>query len=158
MVDIAYTPQINEYRGLRTVQLNLLDIRPDEQARARLGAGKALYRRHLQGAGAERAGARPADPRAAGLCRSLAVSGGKRTERRRLRGVWLPRAQNHALRGLTYSGSKIRVCLDVFQEQGLLQMEQRPKLLVIRLTSDGHKVDLESSPTLLHLKELKAGT
>ena len=60
--------------------------------------------------------------------------------------------------GCTYSGSKIRVCLDVFQEQGLLQMEQRPKLLVIRLTSDGHKVDLESSPTLLHLKELKAGT
>ena len=49
VVDIAYTPQINEYRGLRTVQLNLLDIRPDEQARARLGAGKALYRRHLQG-------------------------------------------------------------------------------------------------------------
>ena len=38
VVDIAYTPQINEYRGLRTVQLNLLDIRPDEQALPR-GAG-----------------------------------------------------------------------------------------------------------------------
>ena len=50
------------------------------------------------------------------------------------------------------------VCLDVFQEQGLLQMEQRPKLLVIHLTSDGKKVDLEQSPTLQHLKErLKAG-
>jgi len=60
--------------------------------------------------------------------------------------------------GCSCGGSKIRVCLDVFQEQGLLQMEQRPKLLVVRLTSDGKKVDLEQSPTLLHLKELKAGT
>ena len=50
------------------------------------------------------------------------------------------------------------MCLDVFQEQGLLQMEQRLKVLVIHLTSDGKKVDLEQSPTLQHLKErLKAG-
>ena len=158
VVDIAYTPQINEYRGLRTVQLNLLDIRPDEQARARLGAGKALYRRHLQGQALS----------AQELDRLI-------PERQDFVAVWrylAANAQNGVVceefgclvrkitryAGCTYSGSKIRVCLDVFQEQGLLQMEQRPKLLVIRLTSDGHKVDLESSPTLLHLKELKAGT
>ena len=29
-VDLAFTPQINEYRGQRMVQLNLVDIRPDE--------------------------------------------------------------------------------------------------------------------------------
>lgn len=34
-VDIAFTPQINEYRGQRMVQLNLVDIRPDESAGAR---------------------------------------------------------------------------------------------------------------------------
>ena len=158
VVDIAYTPQINEYRGLRTVQLNLLDIRPDEQARARLGAGKALYRRHLLGQALS----------AQELDRLI-------PERQDFVAVWrylAASAQNGVVceefgclvrkitrcAGCACSGSKIRVCLDVFQEQGLLQMEQRPKLLVIRLTSDGKKVDLERSPTLLHLKELKAGT
>ena len=29
VVDIAFTPQINEYRSVRSVQLNLVDIRPD---------------------------------------------------------------------------------------------------------------------------------
>ena len=33
-VDLAFTPQINEYRGQRMVQLNLVDIRPDETARS----------------------------------------------------------------------------------------------------------------------------
>ena len=28
VVDVAFTPQINEYRGERTVQMNVLDIRP----------------------------------------------------------------------------------------------------------------------------------
>ena len=158
VVDIAYTPQINEYRGLRTVQLNLLDIRPDEQARARLGAGKALYRRHLQGqalSAQELDRLIPERQDFVAVWRYLAASAQNGVVCEEF-GCLVRKITRYA--GCTYSGSKIRVCLDVFQEQGLLQMEQRPKLLVIRLTSDGHKVDLESSPTLLHLKELKAGT
>ena len=158
MVDIAYTPQINEYRGLRTVQLNLLDIRPDEQARACLGAGKALYRRHLQGqalSAQELDRLIPERQDFVAVWRYLAASAQNGVVCEEF-GCLVRKITRYA--GCTYSGSKIRVCLDVFQEQGLLQMEQRPKLLVIRLTSDGHKVDLESSPTLLHLKELKAGT
>ena len=158
VVDIAYTPQINEYRGLRTVQLNLLDIRPDEQARACLGAGKALYRRHLQGqalSAQELDRLIPERQDFVAVWRYLAASAQNGVVCEEF-GCLVRKITRYA--GCTYSGSKIRVCLDVFQEQGLLQMEQRPKLLVIRLTSDGHKVDLESSPTLLHLKELKAGT
>ena len=158
VVDIAYTPQINEYRGLRTVQLNLLDIRPDEQARARLGAGKALYRRHLQGQALSAQDLDRLIPERqdfVAVWRYLAASAQNGVVCEEF-GCLVRKITRYA--GCTYSGSKIRVCLDVFQEQGLLQMEQRPKLLVIRLTSDGHKVDLESSPTLLHLKELKAGT
>ena len=158
VVDIAYTPQINEYRGLRTVQLNLLDIRPDEQARARLGAGKALYRRHLQGqalSAQELDRLIPERQDFVAVWRYLAASAQNGVVCEEF-GCLVRKITRYA--GCTYSGSKIRVCLDVFQEQGLLQMEQRPKMLVIHLTSDGKKVDLERSPTLQHLKErLKAG-
>ena len=32
-VEVAFTPQINEFRGVRSVQLNLVDIRPDRETR-----------------------------------------------------------------------------------------------------------------------------
>ena len=50
------------------------------------------------------------------------------------------------------------ICLDVFAEQGLLQLEQRPKAMRIELCAAGRKVDLEKSPILIHLKKQKAGT
>ena len=158
VVDVAYTPQINEYRGLRTVQLNLLDIRPDEQARSRLKAGKALYRRHTQGQDLSQQdldGLIPVRQDFVAVWRYLSANAQDGVVCEEF-GCLARKITRFA--GFSCSGSKIRVCLDVFQEQGLLQLEQRPKLLVIRLTSDGHKVDLEQSPTLLHLKELKAGT
>ena len=48
--------------------------------------------------------------------------------------------------------------LDVFAEQGLLLLEQRPKAMRIELCAAGRKVDLEKSPILIHLKKQKAGT
>ena len=52
---------------------------------------------------------------------------------------------------------KTWVCLEVFAEQGLLVLEQRPRMLRIRLTSEGKKLDLEQSQILRHLKMQKAG-
>ena len=60
--------------------------------------------------------------------------------------------------GLALSAVKTRICLDVFAEQGLLLLEQRPKTMRIELCAAGHKVDLEKSPILIHLKKQKAGT
>ena len=158
VVDIAYTPQVNEYRGLRTVQLNLLDIRPNEQARSRLKEGKALYRRHMQGQALSQDDLErliPARQDFVAVWKYLAASAQNGVVCEEF-GCLARKITRFA--GYACGGSKIRVCLDVFQEQGLLQMEQRPKLLVIHLTSDGKKVDLEQSPTLQHLKErLKAG-
>ena len=158
VVDIAYTPQVNEYRGLRTVQLNLLDIRPNEQARSRLKEGKALYRRHMQGQALSQEDLErliPARQDFVAVWKYLAASAQNGVVCEEF-GCLARKITRFA--GYACGGSKIRVCLDVFQEQGLLQMEQRPKVLVIHLTSDGKKVDLEQSPTLQHLKErLKAG-
>ena len=60
--------------------------------------------------------------------------------------------------GLVLSAVKTRICLDVFAEQGLLLLEQRPKAMRIELCAAGRKVDLEKSPILIHLKKQKAGT
>ena len=48
-LDIAFTPQINEYRSVRSVQLNLVDIRPDKAFREAQGHDRAVYRKHLSG-------------------------------------------------------------------------------------------------------------
>lgn len=157
VVDIAYTPQINEYRGVRTVQLNLLDIRPDEASRSRLKAGKTLYRRHTQGQALqpeEVDGLLPLRQDFVIVWRYLTANAQDGMVCEEF-GCLARKIARFA--GFACTPGKIRVCLDIFQEQGLLQLEQRPKLLAIRLTSDGHKVDLEQSPILLHLKELKAG-
>ena len=49
VVDIAFTPQINEYRSVRSVQLNLVDIRPDKAFREAQGHDRAVYKKHLAG-------------------------------------------------------------------------------------------------------------
>ena len=46
-VDIAFTPQINDFRALRTVQLNLIDIRPDEAARQSRRLTEGIYRKFI---------------------------------------------------------------------------------------------------------------
>lgn len=45
-VDVAFTPQINEYRGWRSVQLQLCDLRP---ALTRAQAERALYEKFRRG-------------------------------------------------------------------------------------------------------------
>mgnify|MGYP002520937692 CR=1 FL=1 len=158
MVDIAFTPQINEYRGLRTVQLNLVDIRPDEAMRTAQDEAHALYARHRAG-----------QPLSCREAEALLP------ERQDFVAVWkylTAYAEDGCLQeevgclsrkiarfaARPCCPGKTWVCLEVFAEQGLLALEQRPKTLRIRLTSDGHKVDLERSEILIHLKKQKAGT
>ena len=98
VVDIAFTPQINEYRSMRSVQLNLVDIRPDKafreaQGHDRAGLPQASFRRRAQ----LRRGRLPAAG-AAGLRRGLAVSGRILAGRDALRGARLPEPQDLTLR------------------------------------------------------------
>ena len=157
VVDIAFTPQINEYRGLRTVQLNLVDIRPDEAARTAQAEAGQLYARHLAGEALTMQEAEELLP-----CRqdfvavwkyltSYAENGCLQEEVGCLSRKIARFAARPCCPGKTW------VCLEVFAEQGLLVLEQRPKTLRIRLTSDGRKVDLERSRILIHLKKQKAG-
>ena len=157
IVDVAFTPQINEYRGIRTVQLNIVDIRPDETIRRAQTHDRALYRRHLAGEALscdEADELLPARQDFVAVWRYLAAFGqdGQLMEELGCLSRKISRCTGRAL-----SPARTRVCLDVFAEQGLLQLEQRPKATLIRLCADGRKVDLEQSPILMHLKKQKAG-
>ena len=157
IVDAAFTPQINEYRGVRTVQLNIVDIRPDETIRRAQTHDRALYQRHLSGDAlscAEAGELLPTRQDFVAVWRYLSAF--CRDEQLAEELGCLSRKISRCT-GLALSPAKTRVCLDVFAEQGLLQLEQRPKALHIRLCADGRKVDLEQSPILIHLKKQKAG-
>ena len=157
-VDVAFTPQINEYRSVRSVQLNLVDIRPDKAFREAQGHDRAVYKKHLAGGELSCDEAEcllPTRQDFVAVWRYLAAfsQGGVLSEELGCLSRKISRCAK-----LSLSAGKTRICLDVLAEQGLLQLEQRPKSLCIRLCADGRKVDLEKSPILIHLKKQKAGT
>ena len=149
-VDIAFVPQINEFRGERTVQMNVLDIRPSCTAECSADASgyrallenrvtaeiaQTLYPdrnmlatvwRYLAGAGEEIKEAPVC------LCRKIVRWSGK-----------------------PLSLGQMMICLDVFRDVGLLQTTRLHKYLSIRLTPGPQKADLNESRTLQQLLLLK---
>ena len=57
--------------------------------------------------------------------------------------------------GAACSMSRIRVCLDVFDEMGLIDLEQQAKYLSITITAQGKKVDLAKSAIIRSLERCK---
>ena len=151
VVDVAFWPQINKFRGERTPQLNVVDIRPnckavcdvelrDYQALCQgtldaAGAGRLLPERmeladvwrYLESRGAEILYEEPVC-----LCRKIVRWSGK-----------------------PLSLGKLLTCLDVFADVGLLELgRQRKDLMIRRIPREG-KADLQSSETLRKLQLLK---
>ncbi len=151
VVDVAFTPQVNEHRGERAVQMNVLDIRPSCAAACSPDAG--AYR-------ALRSGSLTAEA-AAGLAPSRAT----------LAMVWryLAAAANPTVEedpmclcrkivrwsGLPLSLGQLMTCLDIFHDVGLLQSQRMHKYISIRLTPGQEKADLNESQTLQQLLRAK---
>ena len=150
-VDVAFTPQINEYRGWRSVQLQLCDLRP---ALTRAQAERALYEKFRRGEPLTRreaaallpsreefvvlwrylkghAGQTPLEATAPRLARSVARSAGRRET---------------VMRTL--------VCLEVFDERGLIRLERATDHLHIALNPVERKVNLDESAILRRLREM----
>ena len=150
-VDAAFTPQINEYRGWRSVQLQLCDLRP---ALTRAQAERALYEKFRRGEPLTRreaaallpsreefvvlwrylkghAGQTPLEATAPRLARSVARSAGRRET---------------VMRTL--------VCLEVFDERGLIRLERATDHLHIALNPVERKVNLDESAILRRLREM----
>ena len=157
LVEIAFTPQINEFRGIRTVQLNLVDIRPDEGFRLRAREQAALYAHHAAGEALcpdDAAAILPERQDFVDLLRYLSANCVRSSLTEEL--GCLSRKIARAT-GRPCEPVRLRVCLDVLAEQRLIVFEQHPKSVHITLCPNGRKVDLTQSGILIHLKEQKAG-
>jgi len=150
LVDIAFTPQINEFRGERSVQMNVQDIRPSCNA--------------------------PCCPDTSGyhalianrLTREIAQT--LLPERSTLAMVWRYLATSPAdieespiclcrkivrWTGKPLSLGQMMTCLDIFRDVDLLEIKRVHKNLHIRLTPGNTKADLTTSQTMQRLLQVK---
>ena len=152
LVDIAFVPQINEFRGERSVQMNVLDIRPSCTAKVctELGGYQALQQGRIT----------PEAARALYPDRSTLA-----TVWRYLASCPAPQIQEVPIclcrkivrwSGTELSLGQLMTCLDIFRDVDLLKTQRHHKYLILTLTPGSKKADLNESVTLqrlLHAKE-----
>ena len=150
-VDVAFTPQVNEYRGWRTVQLQLCDLRP---ALTRAQAERALYEKFRRGeplSRSEAAALLPSREDFVSLWRYLKghTAHGPLEET-------APRLARNIARACGQRETVMRtlVCLEVFDERGLIRLERTTDHLQIGLTAVDGKVDLEQSVIMRKLRSI----
>ena len=152
LVDVAFVPQVNEFRGERTVQMNILDIRPSCSAEVPtdLSGYHALLQNRLT---AEIAGVLyPSRNVLATVWRYLASVPGADIQE-------VPVCLCRKIvrwSGAPLSLGQLMTCLDIFRDVGLLQTRRHHKYLILTLTPGTEKADLTASQTmqrLLHAKE-----
>ena len=157
-VDVAFTPQINEFRGNRSVQLNVVDIRLSGRLRRQTEAETGLYerfRREGRLSPADAARLLPSRDEFVAVWRYLMASGSRELQEdlpcmgRKL----VRNSAGTAAQGMTLG--KARICLDVFAELGLIELQTGRSCCRIRLTTDGSKVDLDQSPIVKALRALQ---
>jgi len=149
--DLAFYPQINEFRGLRTVQLQLIDLRP---APSRAQLERSVYEKFCRGEALSAQEAQFLLPERAefvGLWRWL--------ERQSACGAvvedTLPRIARSVSRGLGRREVPARtlLCLEVLEERGLIDLNRRTERVQIVIRHLEHKVDLEASELLRRLRK-----
>ncbi len=150
LVDVAFTAQINEYRDQRSVQMNVVDIRPScpvecsaqtENYRGLLngtltaaGADAILPDREIQGAIWRYL------TRRGGLIRETPMSLCRKIAR------WAEK---------DLSLEKMLTCLDIFADVGLVRMERQHKYILIQADACAEKKNLNLSPTMQRLLQVK---
>ena len=150
LVDVAFNPQVNEFRGERSVQMNVLDIRPSCSAACspesygystlRQGtmtpenAAKLLPDRTLLGIVWRYLASCPSPIQEAPMCLCRKIV------------RWS---------GSPMSLGQLLVCLDIFRDVGLLQTEKLHKYIAVRLIPTTEKADLTTSSTMQRLLRAK---
>ena len=145
-IDAAFYLQINEFRGSRTVQLQMVDMRPSRQASGREQEALTLLAQCMAGEGLSPREARrllPAREQCVAAWRALEklLSAGSVTA------GYLPLLrQLSAALGKNEPFARGAFCLDLFRERGLLSMQRTCDEVTLRLSSGGKKVELSRSP------------
>ena len=151
LVDVAFVPQINEFREERSVQMNVLDIRPAccVPCSADLSGYHALHSGTIL-------------PEAAQDL--LPDRGTLALVWRYLASVTAPEIEESPMclcrkivrwSGTPLSLGRMLTCLDIFSDVGLLQTRWLHKYISIRLTPGAEKTDLTQSQTMQKLLFLK---
>ncbi len=156
-VEIAFTPQINEFKGFKSVQLNLVDIRPDRQSRESSEFDYKLADRFARGlplASREASVLLPERSDFAALWRYLNAYTEEDALHEEL-SCLSRKVSRYA--GVYLNPGKLWVCLQVFRERGLLHCTDSWDDVAITLCHTEDKVDLEQNPMLQKLKKQKAG-
>ena len=146
-VDVAFTPQINEFRGKRGVQLVVQDLRLTPCSYQR---DRGLLRKYQDGrplAPDEAARLIPSREEFESLWRYLRARGGELTD---TLGALARGSARQS--GAEESLCRTRIALEVFAERGLITLSQRREDVRLALLPRGAKVDLEASPVLIRLR------
>ena len=147
IVDVAFQPQVNEFRGVRSVQLNVQDIRP--HCPAPCDAEDGAYRRLKKGcANREDCSKLLPDRTLLAAVWKYLVSTGSNTIKE---GPVCLCRKIVRRSGMAMDLGQMLTCLDIFADVALLQLERRHKDLIITLSAPGQKADLSSSVTMQSL-------
>ena len=149
LVDVAFIPQVNDFRGERTPQMNVTDIRPSCSAEADCCCNG--YRELQKGIISAQPAAQLLPDRASlGLVWRYLASCGKINEtpmcllRKIVR--WS---------GKPMSLGKLLTCLDIFADVGLISIHRLHKNLTIEILPCQEKADLTTSKTMQILMAAK---
>ena len=152
LVDVAYIPQVNEFRNERTVQMNVQDIRPS--CTAPCSVGVADYKALCNGTISPDAAAALLPNRGTlGMVWRYLASTSEPTKespmclcRKIVR--WS---------GMPLSLGQLLTCLDIFADVKLLELQRHHKDMTIRILAATGKADLNESRTLQRLLQAKEG-
>ena len=151
-VDLVFYPQINDFRGARTVQLQVVDLR---LAPSRAQLEQAIYDKYSRGEALTCEEARfllPSRGDFVGLYRWLVrqSTGCTVVEDTPAR---IARAVSRATRQREVPARTL-LCLEVLEERGLIRLNRRTDRIQITLCQVEHKVDLEASEIIRRLRKM----
>lgn len=154
-VDVVFYPQINDFRGVRTVQLQIVDLR---LAPSRAQLERAIYEKYSRGEDLTTEEARfllPERRDFVGLYRWLErqSTGCTVVEDTPAR---IARAVSRATRQKEVP-ARTMLCLEVLEERGLIDLTRRTDRIQITLRHVEHKVDLEASDIIRRLRRILEG-
>lgn len=156
-VDAAFYLQVNEFRGSRTVQLQMVDIRPSLSASSREQECLTLVEQCAAGEPVSARNAHrmlPSREQYAAVWRSLVHL----TPEGALHTAYLPLLRSlSAAMGKADSFLRSAFCLAVFQERGLLKLEIQGDIIDIQLAGRDKKVRLEDSEYIRRLTDAETG-
>ena len=150
-VDVAFYPQINDFRGVRSVQLQVVDLR---HAMTRAQLEQSIYEKYRQG--------EPLSPQEAQSLlptRAEFVCLWRYLERQCAGQTFLEDTLARIAQKSARSGGQSErpnhtlVCLEVMEERGLISLERQSGRVQITLHRLEHKVDLNASAILRRLRE-----